>query len=264
MDLIVEEKAKQIADAWGEAVVNQLRPRVPRASGALASAMLKRTPPQRVGHGWVVGIGDMELIGAGPFDSPPRNTISAFLEMWYQEAGGSQEISDRKTVKEDRLKAREEKIKRRADEIEAARKDREWWDKSREREDTARRSIREAERDKDLREERDKITGYPEERVAAWRLRRQEREDVIELIERFGDPGRMQTVEGREVWVETYRMRRLREQHAMALAREQKWAARAQARQRKISALEARIKMMQRRIDVELERRRKRLLGKRG
>jgi hypothetical protein len=262
-NLIVEEKAKQIVDAWADTVVEQLRATVPKGSGALAEAILKRTPPERISIGWVVGIGDMELIGAGPFDPPPPNTISAFLEMWYKEAGGAQEIADRKTSREDRLRAKDERLQERADEVEKTKKEREWLKASYDKEADALRSIREAEKDKDLKLERREETGYPEERQAAWRLRRQEREAAIERIERVGAAGYVRKVEGKDVYAETYEMTRLRRQHAMALAREQKWTARATARQRKIEALETRIAAM-RRLIAEEQSRRLRRLQKRG
>ncbi len=252
MDLIVEEKAKQIADRWGDAVVNHLRARVPRASGALASAMLKRTPPQRVGHGWVVGIGDMELIGAGPFDAPPRNTISAFLEMWYKEAGGAQEVSDRKTAKGDRLKAREEKIKRRADEIEAVKGEREWWRKSDEKLYSIERSLGKAGKGQTSAELHAALAVGPE---VKWRIRRGEAEVDIRTLERTFGGEVLRVVKGKDVWVETYQMKRLRTRVASAIAREKMWADRVRGHQKRADEFKTAIRTLEAQKAAELARR---------
>lgn len=99
---ITEKGAPRILELWQESVLLQLKARVPKATGTLAKALLVKLPIVRTGSGFVTGIGDKSMIGVDPFEQPPPNTISRFLDWWRDTPEGVQEEKEIQQKRDDR------------------------------------------------------------------------------------------------------------------------------------------------------------------
>lgn len=80
----LEAAAPEVASVLGGFLVEELNARVPgaekhpNATGNLKRALTKTTLPYQKGKMWVVGVGDLSLLGS-PNDPAPHGTIDAFL-----------------------------------------------------------------------------------------------------------------------------------------------------------------------------------------
>jgi hypothetical protein len=239
-NLIIEEKALQIVDKWADAVVEQLRLNIPVASGALADAMLARSQAERVPEGWVVGIGDMNLIGAGPLDAPPRGTISAFLEIWRSEAGGMAEVAARQERSAITQAWRQRQRRERARGAVSKDKGREAERRTSQAFDDAERRIKRIE--SELGSANAELVRR-EEWVGHWEDKQQKRERELEgAIRKSKVPTGLGVVRAAGVgkkYEETFRYKRKVQQIRLAEARKAKWEARVVEQAASVEALKA-------------------------
>lgn len=258
---IIETKAREIADRWGDAVLEQLNITVPRASGALGRAMNTRTlaeweetsdrdAPSFMG--WVVTVGDPALIGAGPSDRPPSHTISAFLKIWQEKEGGKAETRKAealaRSVREERARLRRERTKALTKRQEERKSDR----RADQAMDEADRRIAQIEKEiGKAKTERVRL----EEWVETWETKRKIREGEQRIA-----AGKSYAT-GRKPYELTWAYRKKTAQIRLAETRKERWEARVSKQNALIEKLESRKTLWQEWIADELRERWKRLRG---
>jgi len=99
---ITEKGAPRILELWQESVLLQLKANTPKLTGTLAKALFVKHPIVKTGSGFVTGLGDKKMIGVDPFEKPPPNTISRFLDWWRDTPEGIQEAKERQQKRDDR------------------------------------------------------------------------------------------------------------------------------------------------------------------
>jgi len=99
---ITEKGAPRILELWQESVLLQLKANTPKLTGTLAKALFVKHPIVKTGKGFVTGLGDKKMIGVDPFESPPANTISRFLDWWRDTPEGIREAKERQQLRDDR------------------------------------------------------------------------------------------------------------------------------------------------------------------
>jgi len=99
---ITEKGAPRILELWQESVLLQLKANTPKLTGTLAKALFVKHPIVKTGSGFVTGLGDKKMIGVDPFEKPPPNTISRFLDWWRDTPEGIREAKERQQLRDDR------------------------------------------------------------------------------------------------------------------------------------------------------------------
>ena len=99
---ITEKGAPRILELWQESVLLQLKANTPKLTGTLAKALFVKHPIVKTGSGFVTGLGDKKMIGVDPFEKPPPNTISRFLDWWRDTPEGIREAKERQKKRDNR------------------------------------------------------------------------------------------------------------------------------------------------------------------